>query len=227
MKKRIFVYCINIIALSLLAFPVFAQKAKKEIKPPVEHVPLYNGTTIGVDLYGVGSKILGGNSIGSEMSLDVNLKNRFFPVLEAGYSSIDAKEEGIIYKSSAPFFRIGMNYNTMFKRKSPNFLYVGARYGFSAANYSVTANPIKDELWPGEISFNYQNEHVSAQWFEFVVGIRAQVYKNFMMGWAIRYKSRLSSTENLHTTPYYIPGFGENRAGNIGITYSLIYKLPL
>lgn len=227
MKKKIFVYYINVLVLLLLATPSFAQKPKKEIKTPGTYYPLYNGVTVGVDLYGVGSKILGGKSIGSEVSIDVNLKNRFMPVVEAGYASIDTEEEGAVYKSAAPYFRIGMNYNTMFKRNSPNFLYVGARYGFCAANYDVKSAPLKDGLWPGEIPFDYQNEHTNAHWMELILGVKAQVYKNFMMGWSIRYKSRLSVSENPHSTPYYIPGFGENNTTNFGITYSLIYKLPL
>ena len=29
-----------------------------------------------------------------------------------------------------------------------------------------------------------------------------------------------------HTEPWYIPGFGKNNSTNLGVTYSLIYKLP-
>lgn len=227
MKKKTFAYFINVLVLLILAVPTFAQKSKKVIELPKEVFPLYNGTVIGVDMFGIGSKILGGKSVGSEVSVDVSLKNRFFPVAEIGYASIDTEENGVSYKSAAPYFRIGMNYNTMFKKKTLNQLYVGARYGFCAANYDVKSPPIVDGIWTGQIPFSYTGEHTNAQWLELVFGLRAQVYKNFMMGWAVRYKSRISIEETSHCTPYYIPGFGENKTTNFGITYSLIYKLPL
>ncbi len=229
MKKKTFVFFINITVLLLvLSFPSFAQAPKKEFKViPKEVVPLYNGTFVGVDVYGIGSKMLGGNFMSSEVSVDMNLKNRFFPVLEAGFGATNTdNEEGFIYKSSAPYFRIGMNYNTMFKKKSLSHLYVGVRYAFSAMSYDVKGPALKDDIWPGEVPFEYSGEKTTAQWIELVIGVRAQIYKNFLMGWALRYKSRLSVKENVNTTPWYIPGFGENKSTTFGVTYSLIYKLP-
>lgn len=78
MKKRIFAFFINIAALLVMSLPVLAQGQKKEIKLPEEVFPLYNGTFVGVDLYGVGSSVLGSKFQSSEVSVDVNLKNRFF-----------------------------------------------------------------------------------------------------------------------------------------------------
>lgn len=228
MKKRIFVYCISLLALLAVQPSLFAQQAKKVFVIPKENVPLYNGTTLGVDVFGLGGKLLGGDAFSSEISVDVNLKNRFFPVLETGVASYNSDQDGVTYKQSlSPYFRIGMNYNTMFKKKSLSHLYVGFRYAISTFNYDVKSSPINDGLWNGEIPFSYTGEKSNSQWLEVVFGIRAQVYKNFMMGWSLRYKSQFSVKENTHTTPTYIPGYGDNKPTNFGVTYSLIYKLPL
>lgn len=199
---------------------------KKDLEEK-EKTPLYNGITIGVDAYGIGAKFFGSDFLSSEVSIDVNLKHRFFPVIELGYGTTDTtNDEGIHYKSSAPFGRIGLNYNTMYKKKSDSYLFVGLRYGFTAFKYDVSAPNINDGIWPGEIPFNYSGEKSNAQWLELVVGVRAQVIKNFQMGWTLRYRNRLSVKENPNTDAWYIPGFGTNKKTILGVTYNLIYKLP-
>ena len=228
MKKRIFGYFISLIGLLMVSLSISAQAQKKIMKQPVkEIIPLYNGTYIGADLYGLGSNLLGGDFLSSEVSFSVNLKRRFFPVLEVGYGKTNTtNEEGLSYKSSAPYVRIGVNYNTMFKKKSDNFLYVGARYGFSSFKYDIIAPSLTDDIFSGEVPFSYLGEKSNASWLELVLGVQAQVYKSFLMGWSLRYKSSFSVKENLHTTPWYIPGFGKNKSTSYGVTYSIIYKLP-
>ena len=57
-------------------------------------------------------------------------------------------ETGIHYKSKmAPFFRIGVDYNTMAKKKEKNsYLYAGLRYAFSSFKYDVSTMPADDPI---------------------------------------------------------------------------------
>ena len=95
----------------LLYSPTLAAQEKKTTIEE-EKVPFYQGTTIGVDIFGLGSKIFGGDITSTEISVEVNLKNRYVPVAEIGYGTTDTTDDGtnIHYKASAPYFRIGMNY---------------------------------------------------------------------------------------------------------------------
>lgn len=225
MKRQILKYILGpAISFLLLACTAVAQEKKKEVE---KKEPLYRGTYVSADIYGIGSKLFGGNFLSSEINVSVNLKNQFFPVVEIGYGTTDTTDEdnGIHYKSSAPYYRIGLNFNTMFKKKSENFLYAGLRYGFSSFSYDVDAT-LYDPVWKDEYPFVYNNQKSNFSWMEVLLGVNVQIYKNFHMGWAVRYKARISVKETLNTTPWYVPGFGSNKSSNIGITYSLIYKLP-
>ena len=62
------------------ARPSTKEKAKEEIK--VDTIPFYNGTYVGVDLFGLGSKLLGGDFLSSEVNVRVNLKRKFIPTAE-------------------------------------------------------------------------------------------------------------------------------------------------
>ena len=118
----------------LLYSPTLAAQEKKTTIEE-EKVPFYQGTTIGVDIFGLGSKIFGGDITSTEISVEVNLKNRYVPVAEIGYGTTDTTDDGtnIHYKASAPYFRIGMNYNFFFKKPYlPGFLYGGIRYVVSS-----------------------------------------------------------------------------------------------
>ncbi len=218
-----------------------AGRNKKKEEQKIEY-PLYNGTYISADLYGLGSKALGGDFLSSEISIDINLKNRFFPVLELGYGTTDtwAEDDGINYKTSAPYMRIGINYNTMYKKKRESHLYVGFRYALSSFKYDVSSpslsdpiwkgnipNPnLQDGIWGGSVPFNHTGLKGNMQWLELIVGMRVQVYKDFMMGWSVRMKRRLSGSGSEYADPWYVPGFGKYSSSQIGLTYSLIYKLP-
>lgn len=223
--------------------PTPKRDQKKNVKEePKETVPLYNGMYIGVDLYGIGSKILGGDFLSSEVNVTVNLKNMFLPSVDIGYGTTDAwNDNGIHYKGSGPFFRIGVDYNTMAKKKEKNsFLYAGLRYGFSHTKYDVNSMPfddpafggamdnpsLEDYIWGGSVPYNHPGQKTSMHWIELVAGVKVQIYKNFYMGWAVRMKYKISASLSEYGNPWMVPGFGKYNSNNMGVTYSLIYKLP-
>lgn len=74
------------------------KQKKKEEAAKVDTIPLYNGTYVGVDLYGIGSKVLGGDFLSSEISVGVNLKNRFIQPSNSVWAEqiLGTKQEYII-----------------------------------------------------------------------------------------------------------------------------------
>lgn len=220
-----------------------AQKKAQEIAKPEEIVPLYNGLYIGADVFGIGSKLFGGDMLSSELQIQANLKNRFLPTVEVGYGITDEwNNTGIHYKSKAPYFRLGIDYNTMSKKKEKNsFLFVGVRYGISKMKYDVRSLPVsdsafgdelgnndlKDGAWGNESSvYDHAGQKATMQWMEVVLGVKVEIYKQFYMSWSVRSKHKLSSSNSEYGDPWMVPGFGKYGSSTIGITYSLIYKLP-
>ena len=255
MGQKILNYFISLALGLLLSLPLGAQNKnmsapptsnppktgqKKEAKDEVQ-VPLYNGVSIGVDLWGPGSKLLGSDFLSEEVVVDVNLKNRFFPIAELGYGSTDTwSEKGIHYKTGAPYFRNGMDYNELYKKQHGHMILVGLRYGVSSFKYDVEAlaindpiyggivgNPnLEDNIWGGSLPYNYKGMKGSMQWLEFCVGIRAHVWKQLYMGWALRFKFRMSSSVDEHGDPWYVPGYGKFGGNTMGVAYTITYKLP-
>ncbi len=255
--SRRFIRCYCLFLIFLLTLPAGAQvrnssrpngsnttgnqQKKKEKKEPEIVYPLYNGVSVGIDLWGLGSGLLGGDFTSSEVAVDVNLKHRYFPIIELGYGSTDTwNDHGTHYKSNAPYFRIGMDYNALYNKKHGHQLRVGVRYAASSFKYDVHAlgiddpvyggvvgNPeLDDEIWNGSLPFHYTGMKGSMSWAEFCVGIRANVWKSISMGWALRLKFKLSASPDEHGDPWYVPGFGKYGSSTMGVTYTLTYKLP-
>lgn len=214
--------------------PVSAQEKKKDkeqLKADYLAAPLYQGTSVALEVAGVGGYLLGGDILSSEVQVQTNLKNRFLPTLEIGYGKTDAINQSneLHYKTSAPYLRIGMDYNIFYlKPYLPGYLYAGVRYGMSSFSYDVNGPDMTDPNYGGEISVPFSSSGVKskAQWLEGTLGIKVKIYRNFHMGWCLRYKMRLSISGNENSVPWYVPGFGKNASSGLNISYNLIYNLP-
>lgn len=213
--------------LTVFSLPLFSQNAEKETKEK-EDLPLYQGTYVSLDILNPFLKFINTEYVQAEASVDINLKYMFYPVAEFGYGTVSySSSNGLTYKSHAPFYRIGLNYNIMSKKKSENHFYVGIRYGLCNMKYDITSYNLKDPVWETEIDFNRENQRSFSNWIELVAGVRVQIYKNFMMGWSARLKRTVYTKNNGDNEPWYIPGYGYSGTTSIGMTYSLIYKFNI
>ena len=253
MAKKILNYSISIVLCLLITLPLQAQgenrptpsgekkDAKKGEKEAEVNYPLYNGISIGVDIFGLGNKVLGGDFLSSEVAVDVNLKNRFFPVVELGYGKTNTSNDyGTTYRTSAPYLRIGMGYNILYKKKFKNCFFVGFRYAMSSFKYDVEASTLSDPIyggtinnigqedgiWGGSLPYDHKGMKGSMSWFELCAGARAHIWKAIYMGWTVRMKYRTGSSTGTFGNPWYVPGYGKYSTNTMGITYTITYKLP-
>ncbi len=217
------------------------EKKRKEKQATRIVYPLLNGYSVGVDLWGPGSYAVGNDALTVEVSADVNLKNILLPTVEVGYAKIDSwSDGGSHYKTAAPYFRVGVDYNAFSQKAFQHKLLVGLRYGVSSFKYDVsslsvedgvyggTINPnMEDDVWGGSVAYDYKGMKATMQWLEFCIGLRAHIAGPIFMGWAVRFKFDLSTKADEHAVPWYTPGYGRHCEGTkMGISYTFIYKLP-
>ena len=165
---------------------------------------------------------------GLELSLDTELKYRYFPTLEAGYSQIKDHTELHNYDLYGNYFRVGFNYNVIkYKhRLDRNMFFIGARYGYTSFYHQADKIVIANQWGITETSF--PEAQLNAHWFEGIIGLRGEIVKNIYMGYTIRVKQMLSHSDYGNYTPYWVPGFGKaTKSMVIGISYSIFYAIPI
>jgi hypothetical protein len=201
----------------------------KYIAPLIEQpkLALFQGFTLSADILGPIIYLL--SDYGStEAALRLNLKNTYFPIVEVGYGKCESTdiETNISYSTSAPFFRAGIDFNILKNKFMDNRLYVGARYGMSSFKFDMSGPAMTDPIWGGSSPYSYHNAKSTSSWMEVVFGVQVKIWRNFHMGWSVRYKQELHIGQPSYAKPYYIPGYGTTTDTSCwGGTYNLIFDL--
>jgi hypothetical protein len=192
--------------------------------------PFFQGVYLSADVFGYIYPIFVKDKYySSELSLTANLKNRFFPIVEVGVGHTDMVSHlySIGYRTHAPYYRVGMDYNMQYEKGKSSYIYIGGRVGYTSFDYSVDAPPLVDPIWGEEASAKFADVSCRAVWVEAVGGVRAEIAKNFYMGWSLRYKYPLYIGPITNGGPWYIPGYGTGKNSAFGATYSISYYFKL
>ena len=227
-----------LMAVILFSLPshIYSQGNVIEREKPSQYVEVteekpkptfFQGFSISADLFPMGQKLLSDDG-GFEGCLKLNLLNTYFPAIEAGYGICDHTDGNtqILYKTSAPYLRIGADYNLLKNKLQDNVFYVGARYGLSKYKFDISGPAIVDPIWGGSAPFSNQGINTTSQWIEILVGAQVKIFKGFHMGWAVRYKHEIHSSTNDFASPFYIPGYGTTTGASCwGASYHLIFDL--
>lgn len=191
-----------------------------------DSIPLFRGVAVGVDL--VGPVMRAVSDYGQyEGFARVNLKDRYFPTVEVGYGSADKTDDvtGLRYKTSAPFGRVGMDFNVMKNKHDAYRILVGFRYAYTSFNYDIGPLVLQDPVWGGSSTYEAKDQKCSYGWLEFGAGVDAQLWKFIRLGWSVRYKTRVHQKVADTGEPWYIPGYGKNGTSRMGILFNLAFEL--
>jgi len=205
----------------LVAAPVAADaKDSAEIKN--DSVPLFNGIAVSVDLVGPMQMVFG--DYGQyEAALRINLEDRYFPIVELGIGKADHNDDAtdITYNTSAPYAKIGVDFNLLKNKHDIYRLFAGARYAFTSFKYDLSHPGMTDPVWGGMAPYEGYGIKCSYQWLEIVIGVDAKMWGPVHLGWSVRYRSRLSHNDGTMGNTWYVPGFGKAGSSSLGGTFNI------
>jgi hypothetical protein len=192
-----------------------------------DSIPLFRGFQVSFDLVGAARLMFGDRGeIGG--GLRVNLHDQWFPVVEFGIGKANHNAEEptyIAYKTTAPYFRVGIDINLLKNKHQSNRLYGGIRYAFTSYKVDITRMNMEDPIWGTKSDIVVEGMKCSMHWFEVVFGIDAKIFGPLHLGWDVRYKRRLSHKEGDIGQSWYVPGFGVNDQNNIGLSFNAIIDI--
>lgn len=193
------------------------------LKMERDSVPLFQGFSVSADLAGAAMMVL--SDYGQyEGAVRVNLHNQYFPVVEVGYGKADHRNDevtGINYKTAAPFFRVGCDFNIMKNKHTGNRILVGLRYGFTSYKVDIDRETFADPTWQWDTQYGVRGEQCSQHWAEVNFGLDAKVAGPLHLGWNIRYRQRLKHNDGIMGKTWYVPGYGTQNGTKITAMFNV------
>lgn len=191
--------------------------------------PLFYAAAVGVDVWDPLMRVFGQHYGLVEFSAELNLHNRYVPVVEFGLGATDYTPQDNNYTFKVPvtpYFRIGCNYNFIYNSNPDYMAFAGLRFGWSRFGYDIDDVRLNSDYWDETATFNVPRQICSVSYLQVLFGIRVKVLGPVSMGWNIRYKAKLHESKAAYGEPWYIPGYG-SRNGAITGSFSIIYTIPL
>jgi len=240
MKKEVLKYIFSVLFLSLVCFIARGQEPRQkkeqrqdqgqnqndelfvqeEVKEPLQ----LKGISFGVNIGRFSDYVFMPDRVSYESALNVNVSNKFYGVIEAGYATTNLKKDNYGYLSEGYFVKAGMDKNLL-KKYPSDFLGIGFRIGNAQFSHSASNITIESEHWNTTQSSVENNAH-SFYWFEVSFGIKGEIFKNLYLGWSGLVKINMTSIDDTFT-PYNIPGFGKySGTVKLGVNYFIIYQIP-
>ena len=212
------------LALLLVCSTAGAQKLFKLEK---DSIPLMRGFQVSFDLVGAG-QMMWGDYGQYEAALRLNLHDQWFPIVELGYGKADHDDDPVThltYKTKAPYFRVGLDFNLLKKKHQSNRLFAGFRYAHTSYKVDLWRQDFPDPVWKWATGFGVRDEQCSQDWLEAVVGIDAKVFGPFHLGWSVRYKQRIAHNDGIIGKTWYVPGYGTWDSSTLGGTFNVIIDI--
>ena len=192
-----------------------------------DSVPLFCGLSVSFDLVGPAMLMLSDHGE-YEGALRVNLHDQWFPIFELGVGHANHENDAITeltYKTTAPYFRLGMDWNILRKKHQPNRMYAGFRYAFTNYKVDIIRNDLPDPVWQSKAGFGVEGMACNMHWLEAVLGIDAKIFGPLHLGWTVRYKRRLFHNDGTLGATWYVPGFGTNDNDQLAANFNDIIDI--
>ena len=229
MTKKSISSFISRLAVSLLLLMTVAQPAdgQKTPKQEKDSIPFFRGFAVSFDLVGPAQLMLSDHGE-YEGALRINLHDQWFPVFELGLGHANHENDevtGLTYKTTAPYFRLGMDWNIKKQKHDPYRIYAGFRYAFTNYKCDILRKGLEDNVWHTKADFGMEDISCYQHWLEGVFGIDASIIGPFHLGWTVRYKRRLFHQEGDIGNSWYVPGFGINGSDNLTVNFNVIIDI--
>ena len=181
------------------------------------------GIEVSVDV--VGPAMLAFSSYGQyEAALRLNLRGKYFPVVEIGLGKSDHEDDAtqLHYTTSAPYFKVGCDFNILRNKNDIYRIYCGLRYAYTSFEYDLEHPGIEDPVWGGTSEYSILGSECNYHWAEVLFGVQAKISGPVHLGWSLRYRTRLSADEGVIDKAWYVPGFGKSKRTGFGGTFNII-----
>lgn len=181
----------------------------------------------GIDLFGPGIYFTDKNVLSAEgyFSIDLNEKRSVF--ISAGFLDFKYSQPTYEYINKGIFLKTGFDFNLLKPEKAMGKYYtgIGLHYGINRFTSEIPLL-IQENYW-GTITSSVAPKSSWGHFIEVSPGVRAEVFRNFSMGWNVSLRMLLYSGGGKDLRSIYLPGFGNGATKfSSGISYFISWNIP-
>lgn len=213
-------YIISILII-LFSIPAMAQD-----QPP-DSVDIPLKLKFGIEIAGPAIYITDKNILNIEGYFSADINEKIALYISAGYSDFKYSQYNYDYFSKGVFLKTGIDFN-MIKPETGKGKYwagIGLHYGLSSFTSEVPF--LKHENYWGTTSSSITQSTRWGHYLEASPGFRAEIFRNFSIGWSVSLRKLLYTGTGKDLKPIYIPGYGAaDKSISAGMSYYLLWNIP-
>lgn len=216
--RRTSVYFISIL-LVIISSPVLTY-AQDTIIFPLK-------IKVGLEVSGPVIYLIEKNNLTVEGYISSDINEKFSLVFGGGYVDYNYSQYNYEYLNKGYFIRTGTDINLLKPEKSLGKYWVGIglRYGLSVFN-SEYPSYNQENYW-GKTFSSIAPQTNLGHFIEVSPGARAEIFKNFSMGWNFSLRILLHTNASKDLRPIMVPGFGNaGQTLSAGLKYFIVWNIP-
>ncbi len=220
--RRIFVYYTSVLmSLSAGSMSVYAQTEP----PDTVVIPLK--IRAGVEAIGPVIYLTDKNNLNAEGFISADLNERAGLFFGAGYSDYKYSQYNYEYLNKGFFVKAGVDFNLLRPETSMGRYWagIGLRYGLSSFTSEIPSFK-HENYWGTTVASIAPSTHFG-HYLEASPGFKAEIFKNFSLGWSLNIRKLLYTGTGRDLRPIYFPGYGTGgESVSFGISYFFVWNIP-
>lgn len=218
------------ISLIFLFSPISSAQVVGDTVPYKERY----GLRVGVDLSKPLRTLLQEDYRGLEIMGDFRVYKNYYLAAELGNEKLPFEGDNLRVSSSGSYIKVGADYNAYENWAGmENMIFAGLRYGFSTFSQTLeeyniySINPF---FPPTTIQGPFESSGLTANWLEFMVGLKVEVLPNLYLGGNVQLKRMLFQNSPSNIDNLVVPGFNrtyDDSSFGVGYGYNISYLIPL
>jgi len=190
-------------------------------------IPIPLKIKVGMEVSGPAIYYSDKNILNAEGYISVDLNEKRAVMFAAGYLNYKYSQYNYTYLNKGSFIRAGIDFNLLKPDKSLGKYWagIGLRYGLSRFNSEVPSFE-KENYW-GITTSSIAKRTNWGHFVEVSPGVRAEIFRNFSMGWSISLRMLIYTGAGKDLRPVYFPGFGDGtKTISAGMSYFIVWNIP-
>ncbi|HPF02732.1 MAG TPA: DUF6048 family protein [Bacteroidales bacterium] len=213
----------------MMLAPLSAQEAVEapEATAATDSVDIQLKIRAGVEIAGPAIYLTDKNILNLEAYCSFDLNEVRSIYAGAGFTDYHYSQYNYSFSAKGSFLKAGMDFNLLRPEMAEGRYWagLGLRYGISRFSYE-TASFSYENYW-GSTTSSVPRQSAWGHFIEASGGFRAELFKNFSIGWMVSARKLIYSGADKHVSPIYFPGYGESGSSfSFAINYFLTWNIP-